>query len=106
MYQPGVWVDRISPTPLITTIAKQDHIAVTDLALNAYQRALMPKRLVMIKAGHLDPYLSDLRLRPAPRSPDSQNIREAGTSFRVGLLTSTKAKMSVVDAARLIMCLR
>jgi hypothetical protein len=27
------------------------------LALKAYERALEPKRLVMIKGGHFDPYL-------------------------------------------------
>jgi hypothetical protein len=38
-------------------VADHDHIAVTDLALKAYERALEPKQLVLIKGGHLDPYL-------------------------------------------------
>jgi len=33
-------------------VADHDNIAVTDAAL-----ALAPKRLVMIKGGHFDPYL-------------------------------------------------
>jgi uncharacterized protein len=60
MYQPGAFIERISPTPLLMVVAEQDHIAVTDLALKAYERALEPKRLVMIKGGHFDPYLSQL----------------------------------------------
>ncbi|WNC95311.1 alpha/beta hydrolase (plasmid) [Paraburkholderia sp. FT54] len=57
MYSPGEYVDRVSPTPLLMLVAEHDHIAVADLALKAYQRALEPKRLVMIKGGHFDPYL-------------------------------------------------
>jgi fermentation-respiration switch protein FrsA (DUF1100 family) len=56
MYAPGDFVGRVSPTPLMMVVATQDHVAVTDLALQAYQRALEPKRLVMIAGGHFDPY--------------------------------------------------
>lgn len=57
MYSPGDFVDRVSPTPLLMLVADHDHIAATDLALKAYERALEPKRLVMMKGGHFDPYL-------------------------------------------------
>jgi uncharacterized protein len=60
MYQPGAFIERVSPTPLLMVVAEQDHIAVTDLALKAYEQALEPKGLVMIKGGHFDPYLSEL----------------------------------------------
>ena len=40
-------------------VADHDQIAVTDLALHAYERALEPKRLVMIKGGRFDPYLGE-----------------------------------------------
>jgi uncharacterized protein len=59
MYAPGEWIDRVSPTPLLMVVAEHDHIAVTDLALKAYERALHPKRLVMTKGGHFDPYEKD-----------------------------------------------
>ena len=59
MYAPGDFVERVSPTPLLMLVADHDHIAVTDLALKAYERALEPKRLVMIKGGHFDPYLGE-----------------------------------------------
>ena len=57
MYEPGNWVTRVSPTPLMMVVALNDTITVTDLALAAYERALEPKRLVTIKGGHFDPYL-------------------------------------------------
>jgi fermentation-respiration switch protein FrsA (DUF1100 family) len=59
MYAPGGFIERVSPTPLLMLVADHDHIAVTDLALKAYERALEPKRLVIIKGGHFDPYLSE-----------------------------------------------
>ncbi len=59
MYAPGEWVDRVSPTPLLMVVAEQDHIAVTDLALKAYEKALHPKKLGLIKGGHFDPYLGE-----------------------------------------------
>jgi cephalosporin-C deacetylase-like acetyl esterase len=58
MYEPGVWIARVSPTPLLMVVALNDTITVTDLALAAYERALEPKRLELIPGGHFDPYLS------------------------------------------------
>jgi len=57
MYAPGDFIERVSPTPLLMVIADHDHVALTDLQLKAYERALEPKRLVMIEGGHFDPYL-------------------------------------------------
>jgi fermentation-respiration switch protein FrsA (DUF1100 family) len=58
MYEPGIWARRIGPTPLMMIVATQDTITLTDLALEAYERAHEPKKLVMIPGGHFDPYLS------------------------------------------------
>lgn len=55
-YEPGVWAARISPTPLLLVVAMEDMITMTDLALDAYERALQPKRLGMIPGGHFAPY--------------------------------------------------
>ncbi|GJJ17777.1 hypothetical protein MTY414_14500 [Mycolicibacterium mageritense] len=57
MYEPGSWIDRVSPTPLLMVVALQDTVTVTDLALQAYERALEPKKLVTVAGGHFDPYL-------------------------------------------------
>jgi cephalosporin-C deacetylase-like acetyl esterase len=58
MYEPGVWIGRVSPTPLLMVVALADTITLTDLALAAYERALEPKRIELIPGGHFHPYLS------------------------------------------------
>ena len=57
MYEPGAWISRVSPTPLLMIVAMQDTITVTDLALAAYEQAHQPKKLVLLPGGHFDPYL-------------------------------------------------
>jgi hypothetical protein len=57
MYEPGQWISRVSPTPLLLIVGLHDSITVADLALAAYERALQPKKLVTIDGGHFDPYL-------------------------------------------------
>ncbi|SCK32064.1 hypothetical protein VAR608DRAFT_2776 [Variovorax sp. HW608] len=62
MYEPGQWIARVSPTPLLMVVAMRDTITLTDLELAAYERALQPKRLVTIEGGHFDPYLSQFHV--------------------------------------------
>jgi fermentation-respiration switch protein FrsA (DUF1100 family) len=57
IYEPGTWISRVSPTPLLMIVGLHDTITVTDLALGAYEQALQPKKLVTIDGGHFDPYL-------------------------------------------------
>ena len=57
MYEPGTWIARVSPTPLLMIVGLHDTITVTDVELAAYERALQPKKLVTIRGGHFDPYL-------------------------------------------------
>ncbi len=54
MYEPGAWVSRVSPTPLLMVVASHDTVTITDLALGAYEQALEPKRLELLPGGHLD----------------------------------------------------
>lgn len=65
MYEPGSWISRVSPTPLLLVVALEDRLTVTDLALAAYERALEPKRLALIPGGHFDPYLDQFSLAEA-----------------------------------------
>ncbi|HEY0800164.1 MAG TPA: alpha/beta hydrolase [Steroidobacteraceae bacterium] len=58
MYEPGAWVSRIAPTPLLMVIGTNDTMTLSDLGLEAYERAHEPKKLVRIPGGHFDPYLS------------------------------------------------
>ncbi|MFD3452806.1 alpha/beta hydrolase [Streptomyces sp. NPDC058691] len=61
MYEPGAWISRVSPTPLLLVVGEHDTVTVTDLALAAYERALEPKRLALLPGGHFDPYLSGFK---------------------------------------------
>jgi fermentation-respiration switch protein FrsA (DUF1100 family) len=58
MYEPGTWIARVSPTPLLMIVGLHDTITVSDLALRAYEEALQPKKLITIDGGHFDPYLA------------------------------------------------
>jgi uncharacterized protein len=64
-YEPGAYVDRISPTPLLMVVAAQDHLTVADEAFAAYQRALEPKKLVILPGGHFDAYVKAFDLASA-----------------------------------------
>jgi glyoxylase-like metal-dependent hydrolase (beta-lactamase superfamily II)/cephalosporin-C deacetylase-like acetyl esterase len=57
MYEPGHFIARVSPTPLLMVIANDDKVTLTDLELAAYERALEPKKLELIPGGHFDPYV-------------------------------------------------
>lgn len=57
MYEPGTWITRVSPTPLLIIVGLHDTVTVTDLALGAYEQALEPKRLVTFDGGHFDAYV-------------------------------------------------
>ncbi len=56
-YDPGAYIGRISPTPLLMIVALDDCVAVTDLAIKAYENAFEPKKLVLLPGGHFDPYV-------------------------------------------------
>ncbi len=47
---------RIGPTPLLMLVAKEDTLTPTDLALDAYNRALEPKQLAILPGGHFAAY--------------------------------------------------
>lgn len=55
-YEPGCYIPEISPSPLLIIVAGNDQITPTDLALDAYEVAGLPKKLVTIPGGHFTPY--------------------------------------------------
>lgn len=55
-YEPGVYIDRIAPTPLLVIAMTEDTVTPTDEILAAYERACEPKRLVLHRGGHFDVY--------------------------------------------------
>jgi fermentation-respiration switch protein FrsA (DUF1100 family) len=58
-YEPGDYIARISPTPLLMIVAANDHLAVADEAFAAYNRALEPKSILILSGGHFDAYVND-----------------------------------------------
>ena len=56
-YEPGAYLPYVSPTPLLMVVALGDHLTVADQALAGYERALHPKKLVVLKGGHFDAYI-------------------------------------------------
>ena len=60
-YEPFTHIHHIAPTPLLMTIADTDVLTPTDLALDAYTKALEPKQLQLLpNAGHFDAYSGPL----------------------------------------------
>jgi fermentation-respiration switch protein FrsA (DUF1100 family) len=59
-YEPWAFMHRISPTPLLMILAAQDTRVPTRDQLEAYDRALEPKRLLLLDCAHYDPYMSRL----------------------------------------------
>ena len=55
-YEAGAYIGNITPTPLLMIVAVNDHLAVSDLALKAYEQAYEPKKLVLLPGGHFDVY--------------------------------------------------
>ncbi|KQT64367.1 MULTISPECIES: alpha/beta hydrolase [unclassified Aureimonas] len=65
-YEPGSYIPFVSPTPLLMVVALADHLTVADEALAAYERALHPKKLVLLKGGHFDAYVADFDVAGPP----------------------------------------
>ena len=58
-YEPGFYVSRISPTPFFLAVAAGDHLVPVDLACEAYEKALQPKKLLILPGGHFDAYTGE-----------------------------------------------
>jgi fermentation-respiration switch protein FrsA (DUF1100 family) len=58
-YEPGIYIDRISPTPLLMVVAAQDHLTPSAFAIEAFERARQPKKLEILPGHHFDAYVDD-----------------------------------------------
>jgi fermentation-respiration switch protein FrsA (DUF1100 family) len=97
MYEPGNWMARVSPTPLLMIVALADHITLTELQLHAYEQALEPKKLVTIEGGHFDPYLGQFAAASgAAVSWFRQHLEPEGETMSP-VLRGTKLKDSAND---------
>jgi uncharacterized protein len=55
-YEPGSYIRRIAPTPLLMIVAAEDTVAPFQYALDAYEQAREPKQIRVIAGGHFDAY--------------------------------------------------
>lgn len=55
-YEPGVYLPRIAPTPLLMILGTHDTRCPTDDQLAAYSTAHEPKKLHLFQGGHYEPY--------------------------------------------------
>ncbi len=58
-YEPGEYLKRISPTPLLMVVAPLDRLAPGEWACAAYETAAHPKKLVLVPGGHFDAYTGE-----------------------------------------------
>jgi fermentation-respiration switch protein FrsA (DUF1100 family) len=58
-YTPEALMERISPTPLLMVVTRDDRVCGADLALEAYQRALEPKEVRFVDGGHYSVYTGE-----------------------------------------------
>lgn len=55
-YEPGSYIEFISPTPLLMIVGLRDTLTCYDLQLEAYNRASEPKKLTLLNGGHFTCY--------------------------------------------------
>jgi hypothetical protein len=55
-YEPGLYIDRIRPIPLLMVVAMQDVITHPDMAIAAFERATGPKQMLKLDCAHFEPY--------------------------------------------------
>ncbi|KAF4946366.1 hypothetical protein FSARC_14210 [Fusarium sarcochroum] len=57
LHEPLAYIHRISPTPMLMIVADHDVTTQTHLQLEAFNKALEPKKLEILKGvGHFSPY--------------------------------------------------
>ncbi|KAH7139730.1 Alpha/Beta hydrolase protein [Dactylonectria estremocensis] len=60
LHEPQAYIHRISPTPLLMVVADQDVTTMAHLQFAAFEKALQPKTLKVLKGvGHFSPYYGD-----------------------------------------------
>lgn len=69
-YEPGIYVPRISPTPLLLVAALEDHLTPYDMTARVYKDALEPKKFLQLPCGHFQAYTGDMFKMSAPVQRD------------------------------------
>jgi fermentation-respiration switch protein FrsA (DUF1100 family) len=55
-YEPAAFIERVSPAALLMIVPTGDILTPAEDALTAYQRALEPKKLLLVPGGHYTVY--------------------------------------------------
>lgn len=55
-YEPGVYIKRIAPSPLLMIVATDDALTPSDLQQDAFNEAHHPKKLMLLPGGHYGVY--------------------------------------------------
>lgn len=58
-YEPGDYLPRITPTPLLMVVAAGDHLTVVDVSTAGFSRAHEPKELLVLPGGHFEAYVGE-----------------------------------------------
>ncbi|PYI80017.1 MAG: hypothetical protein DMF05_07820 [Verrucomicrobia bacterium] len=74
-YEPGAFMERIAPTPLLMVLGDADVVCPTDLSLTAFNRAREPKRLELYRGAHFLGLHGPIRSRGKGRHRFTQHLR-------------------------------
>ncbi len=69
-YEPGIYIPRISPTPLLMVAALEDHLTPFDMTAAAFETALEPKKFMALPCMHFEAYTGDMFKMSAPVQRD------------------------------------
>jgi fermentation-respiration switch protein FrsA (DUF1100 family) len=56
-YEAGLYLNRISPTPMLMIVMKDDDVTLADDAIDMYESALEPKKLLLLPGSHYEAYI-------------------------------------------------
>lgn len=87
-YEPGAYIDKIGPTPLLMVVAAKDHLTVVDQALQAFNQALEPKKVEILPGGHFDAYVE----------PDFARASAAARDWFVEHLAAARVRVAAAAA--------
>ncbi len=65
-YNPVDYIAQVSPTPLLILPARGDVLTPSGFAIAAYEKALEPKKLVILPGGHFDAYVKGFEASSEP----------------------------------------
>lgn len=61
-YEPGSYIERIAPTPLLMMVGTNDILTPTDEAIIAFNKAGEIKKLQLFRGGHFSAYIEQFEL--------------------------------------------